>query len=340
MAGGLHGVGVSVVNALSEWLEVEISRDGKVFSQRYVKGVPVNELKEIGKSKRTGTKVTFKADPEIFDVTEYSFDVLSGRLRELSFLNRGLEIFFKDERQEKELKYYYKGGIIEFVDYLSNKSTPLHPKPIYLTGEKELLQIEIAMRWTESYKERIFSFANNINTREGGTHLTGLKAALTRTINTYIGQNMPKLKLSPSGDDIREGLVGVISVKIPQPQFEGQTKMKLGNSEVKGLVEQIVNDQLSIYFEENPAVAKKIAMKVTDAARAREAARKARDLVRRKGVLSENSLPGKLSDCSERDPSNSELFLVEGDSAGGSAKQARDRRFQAILPLKGKILNV
>ncbi len=340
VAGGLHGVGVSVVNALSEWLEVEISRDGKVYHQRYVKGMPVDELKVIGKSSRTGTKVTFKADPEIFDETIYSFDVLSVRLRELSFLNRGLEVLLNDERNEKEVKYYYKGGISEFVDYLSKKSTPLHPKPIYLTGEKELLQIEIALRWTESYKERIFSFANNINTREGGTHLTGLKAALTRTINNYISQNMPKVKFSPSGDDIREGVVGVISVKIPQPQFEGQTKMKLGNSEVKGLVEQIVNDQLSTFFEENPAVAKKVASKVTDAARAREAARKARDLVRRKGVLSENSLPGKLSDCSERDPVNAELFLVEGDSAGGSAKQARDRRFQAILPLRGKILNV
>ena len=340
VAGGLHGVGVSVVNALSEWLEVEISRNGKVYHQRYVKGMPVDELKVIGKSSRTGTKVTFKADPEIFDETIYSFDVLSVRLRELSFLNRGLEVLLNDERNEKEVKYYYKGGISEFVDYLSKKSTPLHPKPIYLTGEKELLQIEIALRWTESYKERIFSFANNINTREGGTHLTGLKAALTRTINNYISQNMPKVKFSPSGDDIREGVVGVISVKIPQPQFEGQTKMKLGNSEVKGLVEQIVNDQLSTFFEENPAVAKKVASKVTDAARAREAARKARDLVRRKGVLSENSLPGKLSDCSERDPVNAELFLVEGDSAGGSAKQARDRRFQAILPLRGKILNV
>ena len=340
VAGGLHGVGVSVVNALSEWLEVEISRNGKVYQQSYVKGVPTGELKEIGKSRRSGTKVTFKADTEVFEVTEYSFDVLAVRLRELSFLNRGLEVILQDERQEKDVRYFYKGGIGEFVDYLSKKSTPLHPKPIYLTGQKELLQIEIALRWTESYKERIFSFANNINTREGGTHLTGLKAALTRTINTYIGQNMPKMKFSPSGDDIREGLVGVISVKIPQPQFEGQTKMKLGNSEVKGMVEQIINDQLSIFFEENPSVAKKIASKVTDAARAREAARKARDLVRRKGVLSENSLPGKLSDCSERDPMNAELFLVEGDSAGGSAKQARDRRFQAILPLKGKILNV
>jgi DNA gyrase subunit B len=340
VAGGLHGVGVSVVNALSDWLEVEISRNGKVYSQRYIKGAPVNEVTEIGKSRKTGTKVKFKADSEIFETTDYSFEVLSVRLRELSFLNRGVEIILQDERQEKEVTFFYKGGIGEFVDYLSKKSTPLHPKPIYLTGEKGLLQIEIALRWTESYKARIFSFANNINTREGGTHLTGLKAALTRTINSYIAQNLPKIKFSPSGDDIREGVVGVISVKIPQPQFEGQTKMKLGNSEVKGLVEQIVNDQLSTYFEENPAVAKKIALKVTEAARAREAARKARDLVRRKGVLSEHSLPGKLSDCSSRDPESAELFLVEGDSAGGSAKQARDRRFQAILPLRGKILNV
>jgi DNA gyrase subunit B len=340
VAGGLHGVGVSVVNALSDWLEVEISRNGKVYSQRYLKGVPSNELTEIGKSHKTGTKVKFKADSDIFEITEYSFEVLSVRLRELSFLNRGVEIVLVDERQEKEVTFFYKGGISEFVDYLSQKSTPLHPKPIYLTGERDLLQIEIALRWTESYKSRIFSFANNINTREGGTHLTGLKAALTRTINSYIAQNLPKVKFSPSGDDIREGVVGVISVKIPQPQFEGQTKMKLGNSEVKGLVEQSVNDQLSTYFEENPSVAKKIALKVTEAARAREAARKARDLVRRKGVLSEHSLPGKLADCSSRDPESAEIFLVEGDSAGGSAKQARDRRFQAILPLRGKILNV
>jgi DNA gyrase subunit B len=340
VSGGLHGVGVSVVNALSEWLEVEVRRDGKVYSQRYAKGIPVSELTEIGKSKKTGTTVTFKADSEIFETTDYTFETLSGRLRELSFLNAGLEITLIDEGAEKDVTYLYKGGISEFVEYLSRKATPLHPKPMYLSGEKDMVQVEMSMRWTDSYNERVFSFANNINTREGGTHLTGFKAALTRTINNYISRNMPKVKALPSGDDIREGLVGVLSVKLPQPQFEGQTKMKLGNSEVKGLVEQLINDQLSSYLEENPSVAKKIVGKVTDAAKAREAARKARDLVRRKGVLAEHSLPGKLSDCSEKDPSACELYLVEGDSAGGSAKQARDRRFQAILPLRGKILNV
>ncbi|MEW5911801.1 MAG: DNA topoisomerase (ATP-hydrolyzing) subunit B [Thermodesulfobacteriota bacterium] len=341
VAGGLHGVGVSVVNALSEWLEVEVRRDGEVFTQSYQRGDPVSEVKVVGKAKRaTGTKVTFKADPQIFETTTYSFETLAGRLRELSFLNRGLRIKLNDERAEKEVEFFYKGGIAEFVDYMSRKSLPLHKKPVYFTGEKDMLQVEIALRYTDAYSERIYSFANNINTREGGTHLTGFKAALTRTLNSYIGNNFPKIKTLPSGDDVREGLFAVISVKIPQPQFEGQTKMKLGNSEVKGLVEQVVNEQLAAYLEENPSEAKKIVAKITEAARAREAARKARDLVRRKGVLSENSLPGKLADCSERDPALSELFLVEGDSAGGSAKQARDRRFQAILPLKGKILNV
>ncbi len=340
VAGGLHGVGVSVVNALSEWLEVEVRREGKVFTQRFVRGEPVTELTVIGKTRRTGTKVTFKADPEIFETTDYSFEVLASRLRELSFLNRGLKIELNDERREKQVVFYYKGGINEFVEYLSRKATPLHPKPIYLAGEKDMVQVEMSLRWTDSYNERLFSFANNINTREGGTHLTGFKTALTRTINYYISQNFPKIKAMPTGDDIREGLVAVLSVRLPQPQFEGQTKMKLGNSEVKGLVEQLVNDQLGTYLEENPSVAKKIVAKVTEAAKAREAARKARELVRRKGVLAEHSLPGKLADCSERDPAAAELFLVEGDSAGGSAKQARDRRFQAILPLKGKILNV
>ena len=340
VAGGLHGVGVSVVNALSQWLEVEVRREGKVFSQRFVRGAPVSDLTVIGKTRRTGTKVTFKADPEIFETTDYSFEVLAGRLRELSFLNRGLKIELTDERREKQVVFYYKGGINEFVEYLSRKAAPLHPKPIYLAGEKDLVQVEMSLRWTDSYNERLFSFANNINTREGGTHLTGFKTALTRTINYYISQNFPKIKAMPTGDDIREGLVAVLSVRLPQPQFEGQTKMKLGNSEVKGLVEQLVNDQLGTYLEENPSVAKKIVAKVTEAAKAREAARKARELVRRKGVLAEHSLPGKLADCSERDPAAAELFLVEGDSAGGSAKQARDRRFQAILPLKGKILNV
>ncbi len=341
VAGGLHGVGVSVVNALSEWLEVEIKRDSKVYFQTYDHGHPTSELKVIGKcGKRSGTKVTFKADPAIFETTDYSFEILAGRLRELSFLNSGLRIKLSDQRNEKEVEFFYKGGIAEFVDYISRNSLPLHKKPIYLTGQKDLVQVEIAMRYTDAYSERIFSFANNINTHEGGTHLTGFKAALTRTLNSYITANLPKIKTLPSGDDVREGLFAVISVKIPQPQFEGQTKMKLGNSEVKGLVEQIVNEQLAMFLEEDPTTAKKIVGKITEAARAREAARKARDLVRRKGILSENSLPGKLADCSERDPSACEIFLVEGDSAGGSAKQARDRRFQAILPLRGKILNV
>jgi DNA gyrase subunit B len=340
VSGGLHGVGVSVVNALSEWAEVEISRDGKVYSQRYAHGAPINELNVIGASTASGTKVTFKPDSEIFEETIFSFEVLAGRLRELSFLNRGLQITLKDERDEKESVFYYKGGINEFVEFLSRKSQPLHAKPVYLSGEKDMLQVEISLRWTDAYNERIFSFANNINTKEGGTHLTGLRAALTRTINQYISQNLPKVKFSPSGEDVREGITGVISIRIPDPQFEGQTKMKLGNSEVKGLVEQLVYDQLGTFLEENPPIAKKIVSKVTDAARAREAARKARDLVRRKGVLSEHRLPGKLADCSQNDPATAELFLVEGDSAGGSAKQARDRRFQAILPLKGKILNV
>ena len=341
VAGGLHGVGVSVVNALSTSLIVEISRDGQVYRQSYSKGAPVSEVEVIGKSTKTGTKVTFIPDCSIFtDAGDYSFDTLARRLRELSFLNRGLEIKIVDQRDDNESVFLYKGGISEFVDYIARNAQTLHPKAIYLEGEKDLVQVEIALRYTDAYNERLFSFANNINTHEGGTHLTGFKSALTRTINNYITQNMPKIKTLPSGDDAREGLVGVISVRLPQPQFEGQTKMKLGNSEVKGLVEQIVNDQLATYFEENPSVAKKIVEKVTEAARAREAARKARELVRRKGILLENSLPGKLADCSERDPHATELFLVEGDSAGGSAKQARDRRFQAILPLKGKILNV
>ena len=330
VAGGLHGVGVSVVNALSEWLEVEIKRDSKVYAQTYDHGHPTGELKVIGKcGKRSGTKVTFKADAEIFETTEYSFEVLAGRLRELSFLNRGLRIKLSDERNEKEAEFFYKGGIAEFVDYISRKSQPLHKKPIYLTGEKDLVQVEIALRYTDAYSERIFSFANNINTREGGTHLTGFKAALTRTVNSYISANMPKIKSLPSGDDVREGLFAVISVKIPQPQFEGQTKMKLGNSEVKGLVEQIVNEQLAMALEEDPTTAKKIVGKITEAARAREAARKARELVRRKGILSENSLPGKLADCSERDPRGQRAV------PGGGRQRRRQRQAGPQPPLPG-----
>jgi DNA gyrase subunit B len=341
VAGGLHGVGVSVVNALSIELEVEIYREGKIYCQTYSQGVPTSELRVTGQASHTGTKITFTPDYSIFtDAGDYSFEVLCKRLRELSFLNRGLEITIQDKRDDKEATFCYKGGISEFVDYIARNNQPLHPKAIYLSGEKDMVQVEIALRYVQDYNERLFSFANNINTREGGTHLTGFKSALTRTVNTYISQNMPKIKSLPSGDDAREGLVGVISVRLPQPQFEGQTKMKLGNSDVKGLVEQIVNDQLAIYFEENPALAKKIIEKVTEAARAREEARKARDLVRRKGILGEHSLPGKLADCTARDPDSTELFLVEGDSAGGSAKQARKRQFQAILPLRGKVLNV
>ena len=343
VSGGLHGVGVSVVNALSEILEIEIKRAGKIYFQRYHRGQPDNELKEIGQTEESGTKVVFTPDSQVFGERAFSFDILSSRLRELAFLNPGLHISIVDEREpEKRHDFFYEGGIVSFVEHLGRAKTPLHNEVIYFSGEKGGTAAEIALQWNEGYVESIYSFANNINTIEGGTHLVGLKAALTRTINSYIGSLglLKKDQESLQGEDIREGLTAIISVKVPEPQFEGQTKTKLGNSEVKGFVESLVNEKLGVYLEEHPAEAKKIAQKSVDASRAREAARKARELTRRKGALDSGSLPGKLADCQERDPEKSEIFLVEGDSAGGSAKQGRDRRTQAILPLRGKILNV
>ena len=342
ISGGLHGVGLSVVNALSEYIELEIRRDGKVYHQIYERGDAKTKLKVIGKTRHTGTQVHFKPDSEIFETVNFSFDILSQRLRELAFLNKGLSISIEDERSEKKHEFFYKGGILSFIEYLNKNKNCIHSKPIYVQGVKNGIDVEIAFQYNDGYSEILFSFANNINTHEGGTHLIGFKTALTRTINQYAtNTNLLKgVKENLTGEDIREGLVGVISVKIPEPQFEGQTKTKLGNSEVKGLVEALVNEKLGNYFEENPPIARKIISKVIDAARAREAARKARELSRRKGALEGDSLPGKLADCQERDPQLSEIFIVEGDSAGGSAKQGRDRTFQAILPMKGKILNV
>ena len=343
VSGGLHGVGVSVVNALSEWLEVEIKRDGKVYHQEYERGRTASKLTVVGKAKATGTSVTFKADKEIFKgVVEFSFETLSNRLRELAFLNKGLKIKLEDERKDKDAEFYYSGGLVSFVDHLNRNKNALHKKVIYFSGEKETVSCEIALQYNDAYSESIFSFVNNINTIEGGSHLSGFKSALTRTVNQYCkNKNMLKSSdVAVSGEDIREGLTCVISVKVPNPQFEGQTKTKLGNSEVEGIVASIVNENLSSYFEEHPSVANKAIEKAILAARAREAARKARELTRRKGALDSTSLPGKLADCSERDPSLCELYIVEGDSAGGSSRQGRDRRFQAILPIKGKILNV
>jgi len=343
VSGGLHGVGISVVNGLSEWLELEIWQNGEIFEQVYDRGKPRGPLTVTGKSKKRGTKVVFKSDPLIFEAVEFSFDVLAQRLRELAFLNKGLEITLKDERKgkEKEQVFCYKGGIVSFVEHLNEAKTPLHP-PIVVEIEKPDLILQVALQYNQGYVENLFSFANNINTREGGTHLIGFKSALTRTINSYATATglFKKETESLSGEDVREGLTAVVSIKIRNPQFEGQTKAKLGNSEVKGIVESAVNEALGNYLEENPSVAKKIVGKSVDAARAREAARKAKELIRRKGALDGGSLPGKLADCSEKDPQLSELYIVEGDSAGGSAKQGRDRRSQAILPLKGKILNV
>ena len=343
VSGGLHGVGVSVVNALSETLDLEIWRDGQVYQQSYERGKPTTDLIVTGTTKRRGTKVRFKADPQVFETVEFSFDTLANRLRELAFLNGGVTITLDDEREEgKSHRFVYEGGIREFVTHLNKSRAVVNDQPIFMQAQREKIDVEIALQWNDGYTEAVYSFANNINTHEGGTHLSGFKAALTRTINAYATEhNLAKdLKESVSGDDIREGLVAIISVKIPQPQFEGQTKTKLGNTEVKGIVESIVNDKLGAYLEENPTVAKRVISKAVDAARAREAARKARDLVRRKGALDSSTLPGKLADCQERDPAQSEIYIVEGDSAGGSAKQGRDRRFQAILPIKGKILNV
>ena len=342
VSGGLHGVGVSVVNALSEYLEVEIRRDGKVYSQRYERGITVTPVAVTGETKRRGTKITFKPDSLIFSDTQISFDIIAQRMRELAFLNRGVCIDLSDEAITKERSYCYEGGLCSFVDYLNKNKEPLHPQIIEVSGEKQGVAIEMAMQHNRTYTEKIFTFANNINTREGGAHLVGFKTGLTRAIKQYATQSkMPKADVDKlTGDDVREGLTAIVSVKLSQPQFEGQTKTKLGNSEVKGLVENLIYEKLSIFFEENPKEIKIILEKILDAARAREAARKARELTRRKGILSDHSLPGKLADCQERDPSKSEIFIVEGDSAGGSAKQGRDRKFQAILPLRGKILNV
>ena len=343
VSGGLHGVGVSVVNALSERLDLEIWRNGQVHQQSYERGNPLADLEITGTTQRRGTKVSFKPDAQIFETTEYSFDTLAQRLRELAFLNGGILITIDDERDGKSHRFQYEGGIVSFVTHLNKNKAVVNEKPIFMKGEKDGIDAEIALQWNDAYSEMVFTFANNINTHEGGTHLSGFRAALTRTINAYaVKNNLAKdLKDSNiSGDDIREGLTGVVSVKIPRPQFEGQTKTKLGNTEVKGIIEAIVNDKLGQFLEETPVVAKRIIGKAVDAARAREAARKARDLVRRKGALDGSSLPGKLADCQERDPALSEIYIVEGESAGGSAKQGRDRRFQAILPIKGKILNV
>ncbi len=342
VSGGLHGVGVSCVNFLSETLRLEIWRDSKTYEQEYVRGIPVVALKQTGKTRRRGTKVTFKPDSTIFDHTEFSFDKLSERLREKAFLNKGIRITIKDEREEPERmhEFYYKGGIAEFVKHLNKNKSTLHDKPIYFEKEGEALSIEVAIQYNDGYDEKVYSFANNINTVDGGTHLSGFRSAFTRTINAYAQSSglAKNFKSSLTGDDVREGLVAVISVKLPQPQFEGQTKGKL-NSDVKGAVESFLNERLTEYFEQNPAVARKVVGKSVDAARAREAARKAREIVR-KGAMGSTMLPGKLADCQERDPALSEIYIVEGDSAGGSAKQGRDRKNQAILPLKGKILNV
>ncbi len=342
VSGGLHGVGVSCVNFLSEWLKLEIWRDGRTHEMEFQVGIPVAPLKETGTTSKRGTKITFKPDPEIFETTVYSFDRLSERLREKAFLNKGIRIFIRDEREEEEKshEFYYKGGIAEFVKHLNRNKTVLHDDPLYFELVGDDLSIEVSMQYNDSYDEKIFSFANNINTVDGGTHLSGFRGSITRTINNYAETSgmMKNAKVVLSGDDVREGLVAVVSVKIPQPQFEGQTKGKL-NSPVKGPVESFLNEKLGEFFEQHPAVAKKIVGKAVDAARAREAARKAREIVR-KSAMTGSGLPGKLADCQEKDPAKSEIYIVEGDSAGGSAKQGRDRKNQAVLPLKGKILNV
>jgi DNA gyrase subunit B len=343
VSGGLHGVGVSVVNALSEWLEVEVRRGGKRYHQRYVHGNVDTDLKELDPVDESGTTVHWKPDPEIFETTDYNFDTLSQRLRELAFLNKGIRILFQDERTGKRHNFQYDGGIVSFVKYLNENKTALHPEPIYHTRERDKISVEFAVQYNDGYVENVFSFVNNINTVEGGTHLIGFRAALTRTINNYAereGMTKALKEVTLGGDDVREGLTAVVSVKLHDPQFEGQTKAKLGNTEAKGAVESVVGEGLRTYFEEHPGIARKIVEKCIQTARAREAARKARDLARRKSILDSGSLPGKLADCQLTDPAQCEIYLVEGDSAGGSAKMGRDRRYQAILPLKGKILNV
>ncbi len=350
VSGGLHGVGVSVVNALSEWLEVTVNRNNKIYWQRFERGKPVSDLKVIGRSTKTGTKITYRSDPEIFEDITINFDIINHRLKELAFLNAGIKIELIDEREkDKTALFKYDGGIIEFVKYLNKNRDVLFSKPFYISGKKDDIEVEIAIQYNTGYLENILSFANNINTEEGGTHLSGFKTALTKAINDYLkNDSIPEVKKFSlkgmeqglSGNDVREGLTAVISVKLLNPQFEGQTKTKLGNSEVKGIVSSVVNDKLNSFFIENPDTIQKIVAKSISAYKAREAARRARELVRQKNGFSLGSLPGKLADCSERDPFHRELFLVEGDSAGGSAKQGRDRKFQAILPLRGKILNV
>jgi DNA gyrase subunit B len=342
VSGGLHGVGVSVVNALAEWCWVEVSRDGGVYRQEYVRGISKGDVKKVGLCKDTGTKTYFMADKEVFSRVEYKFDILASRMRELAFLNKGLKIILIDHRVDKKLEFCYKGGLLAFVEYLNENKNVLYNKPVYFQREREGVDVEIAIQYNDTYVENLFTYVNNINTIEGGTHLTGFRTALTRSINNYITKNnlVKNGDASVIGDDSREGLTAVISIKVPEPQFEGQTKTKLGNSEVKGIVETITNEYLAEIFEENPSVARKISEKVISAARSREAARKAKELTRRKTALDNAALPGKLADCSMTDPESCEIYIVEGDSAGGSAKQGRDRRYQAILPLKGKILNV
>ncbi|MEE8587032.1 MAG: DNA topoisomerase (ATP-hydrolyzing) subunit B [Acidobacteriota bacterium] len=342
VSGGLHGVGISVVNALSEELELEIWREGRSYRQGYRRGIPATPFSQEGATQKRGTQITFKPDPQIFETTDFHFDTLVQRMREMAFLNSGLAITIVDERSDLSHRFQYDGGLRDFVRYLNKNETPLHEEPIYIEDDRDKAQVEVAIQYNSSYHEKVYSFANTINTVEGGSHLSGFRTALTRVLNVFASQqkSFRDLKRNLTGDDLREGLTAVISVKLPEPQFEGQTKAKLGNSEIKGIVDGACNEKLTIFFEQNPSVVKRIVDKAVDSARARDAARKARELTRRKGALDNLALPGKLADCQERDPSKAEIYIVEGDSAGGSAKQGRDRRFQAILPIKGKILNI